>query len=178
MKQFIYFLLLVISSNSYAGEFLQADRYSDNSSTIVGSLEYDSISISAIYAEWDESSLTGASVGYVINEDLKAIIGPSVMRTDGDTKYGIKASLEDFNMYEEQSVFWQVSINTIEKSWNAVLQYSPVYKHSIEACIGDTDDYNYQTVAYSYKLTKIISLRLGYRINDSTVFFGLSLNTF
>jgi len=181
MKQIAGFLLLVLSVCGYAGEYFQADTYAaGKGNTIVGTVEHNWISLSGAHIEWDGGSQTGASVGYIINGGIKTIIGPSIMRIDGSTKYGAKLSVEDFNMYGDQSVYWQASINTIEKNWYVVLQYSPVYRHTLEAVIGatDTDNYHYQTVAYSYGLTKTINLRAGYRINDSTAFFGLSINTF
>jgi hypothetical protein len=180
MKQIASFLLLVLSTYGYAGEYFQADIYTEKSNTIVGTIERNSISLSGAHIEWDGGSQTGASVGYIINGDLKTIIGPSIMYIDNNTKYGVKLSVEDFNMYGDQSVYWQASINTIEKNWYVVLQYSPVYRHSFEAVIGgtDTDNYHYQTVAYSYRLTNTVNLRVGYRINDSAAFVGLSINTF
>lgn len=180
MKKFIItLLLLIVATPIFAAEFLQVDVDTKGEITAVGSISFDSYSVSALHATWDDGYVISGMVGYIIKKNVTYTIGPNVAYTEDDgTQVGAKIVVEDYVQFDKQSLYWRTELSSIDLSWGAIVTYYPHYLHGFEVNVGGSTEYDYQMVAYNYKLTETTSLRAGFRLNDSTAFIGISYYSF
>ncbi|QJC56512.1 hypothetical protein HC248_01818 [Polaromonas vacuolata] len=183
----------VFNANAVTGEFYQLDTGSAGS-TVVAVKAWDDIKMSASHSRWSEQ---GHATGIGITKQLPLVLYDGVQFAWGlqgiahrsapdaarpsSSGIGLKLSAEWQPRFTSGQGYFLVERASIFGTWLTVAQYKPDgLPVSMEwVGVGDKRWYAGHSIALRYALPDTrLSLRLGYRLNDKSIFLGLSYNSF
>lgn len=184
---------LAFNANAATGEFYQLDTGSAGT-TAVALKAWDDIKVSASHSRW---SAQGHASTFAVTKNLPLALLDGVQlawgvqgiahRSSPDAAQasasgiGLKLSAEWQPRFTSAQSYFLLERASIFGSWLAVAQYkNDALPVAIEwVGVGDKRWYVGHSIALRYALPDTRwSLRLGYRLNDKSIFFGLSHNSF